>query len=332
MKLSVIVPCYNSEKYLDRLLRSIYKQKYDCEVVLADDHSTEPYDDVVDRWKDKLQIVRTQTEYNCCPGNTRQAGYDASSGEWVTFADHDDAFYPGAFQKVFSEAKKHDLEVIHTDFDEVDPKTEKPLRSHHNAAGWTHGKFFKRSFWERHHLRYKKDLLSHEDIYMSSLVSCCLALDDKQFLYIPVKTYMWTAHPESVSRSEQGLFIEHHFEEYLESSGYVFTEFYKNHPALSDFTKEKALAVILVAYFYHMGIIFRNARKGVNPDIAVYVTNYVQEVKSLYGMTNDDILEYSAGNEGKFYWSCMISAEIATGPYIPMMTLQQYLSLVGGEE
>jgi glycosyltransferase involved in cell wall biosynthesis len=54
--------------------------KEDLEVVLADDCSTESYQDIVDKYLDKLNIKQVSTEYNCCPGNTRQCGVDAAAG------------------------------------------------------------------------------------------------------------------------------------------------------------------------------------------------------------------------------------------------------------
>ena len=91
---SIIISCYNSRKTLGTLLESIVNQHmgHDIEVVISDDHSTERYDDIIALYDGKLDFVFTQTEYNCCPGNTREAGAQAATGEWITFADHDDAF------------------------------------------------------------------------------------------------------------------------------------------------------------------------------------------------------------------------------------------------
>ena len=101
LKLSVIIACYNARPFIARMLDSLVAQSFkDMEVVLSDDCSPEPYDDIVQRYENKLNIVRTQTAYNCCPGNTRQAGYDASSGDWVIFGDQDDEYVPGAFHKI----------------------------------------------------------------------------------------------------------------------------------------------------------------------------------------------------------------------------------------
>ena len=126
------------------------------EVVISDDCSPEPYDDIVQKYENKLTIVRTKTAYNCCPGNTRQAGYDASSGDWVIFGDQDDEYVPGAFHKVFKQIEKSErngfrFPVVTTDFDEGSyVKGQFHIITRHSRSyGWTHGKFYRREWWEK---------------------------------------------------------------------------------------------------------------------------------------------------------------------------------------
>lgn len=329
--LSVIIPAYNSGPYIGRLLTSIVKQKFqDLEVVIADDCSTEPYDEIVDSFRDKLNIVRTSTKYNCCPGNTRQAGVDAASGDYYTFADHDDAYYIGVFKDVYKIINRDHPEVIFTDFVEVEPGTDRVLRKHSKDFGWTHGKFFSAEWWKKHELGYKKDLKSHEDIYLSTRVDCALRADGIKPYYLPITSYKWTAHPDSVSRREDRLFIETHMSEYLEATGYAYLEDYEKRHDI-DYSLYRAVSVVLYAYFYHMGIAF--TMKGeMLPDTAVYIKDYVDAVKETFSMTSEDIVRYSTRDKGDFYWSCMDNAKIATGPYVPFLTLQQYLVMLEDEE
>lgn len=328
--ISVIIPAYNSGPYIGRLLTSLVKQKYkDLEVVIADDCSTEPYDDVVDAFRDKLNIVRTNTAYNCCPGNTRQAGVDAASGDWYTFADHDDAFYPGVFQAVDKAIKREHPEVIITDFVEVEPGTDRVLCKHDRSFGWTHGKFYRAEWWKKHGLCYKKDLKSHEDIYLSTKVDCALRADGIEAYYLPMTTYKWTAHPGSLSRREDRLFIETHMGEYIQATGYAFLEDYeKRHDAV--YSLYHACSVVLYCFFYHMGIAF-NKQGDLLPDTAVYIKDYVDAVKAAFDMTTEDIVTYCTRDGGRFYWDVMMQAQIATGYYVPFLTLRQYMTMLEGD-
>ena len=64
---SIIISCYNSSKTIERLLESLCKQeltKDELEIIISDDCSTEPYDDIVNEYKDKLNIKKVKTEYN----------------------------------------------------------------------------------------------------------------------------------------------------------------------------------------------------------------------------------------------------------------------------
>ena len=93
---SIIIPCYNSRETIGNLLTSIKEQNMndEIEIILSDDNSTDPYEDIVDKFKDSLNIKQIKTDYNFAPGNTREKGVSIATGEWLVFADHDDEFIP----------------------------------------------------------------------------------------------------------------------------------------------------------------------------------------------------------------------------------------------
>ena len=142
---SIIIPCYNSAKTLGTLLQSIVAQNMndEIEVILANDHSPESYQKVVDKFKDTLSIRQIMTDYNFAPGNTREKGVSIAEGEWVTFADHDDEYIPDTFKEV----KRRILEsgedqFVVTDFYEMDPDTREIIREMRGYRNWMHGKFY----------------------------------------------------------------------------------------------------------------------------------------------------------------------------------------------
>ena len=112
---SIIIPCYNSGKTISCVLDSIIQQELpyqDIQVVISDDCSTEPYQDIIDSYKDRLFITQVQTDYNCCPGNTRQCGVDAAIGQWVTFMDHDDQLIPGSYKDLKAQIQKQNIDTV----------------------------------------------------------------------------------------------------------------------------------------------------------------------------------------------------------------------------
>ena len=339
-RLSVILACYNARPFIGRMLDSLVAQDFkDMEVVISDDCSPEPYDDVVEPYLKKLNIVRTKTAYNCCPGNTRQAGYDASSGDWVIFGDQDDEFVPGAFKKVFKQIESSDragyhFPVVTSDFHEGKyiKGQFQVLRKHARSYGWTHGKFYRREWWERNHVAYKHDLLSHEDIYLSSLITCILDETGEQPMYAPVLTYHWIKRADSITQGEDRLFIENHMPEYIEATGRVFLDYYRRRgeDALKV-AKYQAVSVILYCYFYHMGSVFRDPRGFIRENTEA-ISRYYQELKQVFGMDNDELLLYCAQEQGKYYWQIQEQAMVATGPYIPCIAFPSYLSMMAPEE
>lgn len=338
-KLSVILACYNARPFIGRMLDSLVAQDFkDMEVVISDDCSPEPYDDIVEPYKKKLNIVRAKTAYNCCPGNTRQAGYDASSGEWVIFGDQDDEYVPGAFHKVFRQIQKSkydgfDFPVVTTDFDEgsyVNGRFQ-VIRKHQRSYGWTHGKFYRRDWWEKNRVAYKHDLLSHEDIYLSSLITCIMDETKDKPMYVPVLTYRWIKRPDSITQGEDRLFIENHLPEYIEATGRVFLDYYKRRgDDAKKVAQYQAASVILYSYFYHMGCVFADPRGFIRENTEA-ISRYYQDFKQAFGMSNDDLLLYCAQEHGYYFWRIQNQAMVATGPYIPCISFPMYLNLVAPE-
>ena len=92
--ISVIVPVYNTEKYLDRCVQSILAQTYtDFELLLIDDGSTDSSGAICDRYADQDSRVRVFHKENGGVSSARNLGLDNAIGEWITFCDSDDFVY-----------------------------------------------------------------------------------------------------------------------------------------------------------------------------------------------------------------------------------------------
>lgn len=346
MRFSILIPAFNSRKCIGALLDSIAKQKYrDLEVIIADDRSTEPYDDIVAPYEEKLNIVKTRVKdgLSHCPGNTRQAALEKAQGDWLIFADHDDKFTPRALDRISGLIDRSpDAVVISSQFDEVLPDG-RVVKHYETVHGWTHGQAYKREFIEKHGINFITDtetgetIPSHEDILWSSRVTCALNIDHKQPILLNSVTYHWTCHPESTSRSEKGLFIANHLAEYIRSTGYVYLDHYKKYgEPEKEFTKYHAIAVILYCYGYQMGEIFRKAVQDQGKTIKFenfsVARDYIQTLEQTLDLTNGDVLTYCSRDMGSYYWKTMQNASIAVGYFIPWCTLEQYLGFTGIQE
>lgn len=89
--LSVIVPVYNTEKYLSTCVDSVLAQDFtDFELILIDDGSSDTSPEICDSYKLKDSRVRVFHMLNSGVGRARNIGIDMAKGQWVTFIDSDD--------------------------------------------------------------------------------------------------------------------------------------------------------------------------------------------------------------------------------------------------
>lgn len=100
-KISVIVPVYKVEKYLDRCVQSILNQTFeDLEVILVDDGSPDRCPEICDEWARKDSRVCVIHKTNGGLSSARNAGLKIQKGEFVCFVDSDDWILPEMLEKL----------------------------------------------------------------------------------------------------------------------------------------------------------------------------------------------------------------------------------------
>lgn len=88
---SVIVPVYNVEKYIDKCVESLLNQDYkNIEVILVDDGTPDRSGDIIDRLKEEDHRIVVIHQENHGVSSARNAGMAVASGEYITFVDGDD--------------------------------------------------------------------------------------------------------------------------------------------------------------------------------------------------------------------------------------------------
>lgn len=105
MKVSIVVPVYNSEQYLRECLDSLLNQTYrDIEVVLVDDGSTDGSPSICDEYARENSGVRVFHNANSGANAARGFGVEKASGEFVFFMDSDDTIDPDTIEKALEHA------------------------------------------------------------------------------------------------------------------------------------------------------------------------------------------------------------------------------------
>ena len=91
LKISVIIPVYNAEQYLEECLNSIRNQTYkELEVILVDDGSTDNSGKICDKYTKVDNRFRVLHINNSGPSYARNIGLKEAQGEYITFVDADD--------------------------------------------------------------------------------------------------------------------------------------------------------------------------------------------------------------------------------------------------
>jgi len=107
-KYSVIVPVYNRPDEINELLQSLSRQHYrNFEVIIVEDGSTNPCRDIVDSFRDKLQLEYV-VKQNSGPGPSRNVGYAMAKGDYMVVFDSD-CIIPPEYFTVVDEALNRDL-------------------------------------------------------------------------------------------------------------------------------------------------------------------------------------------------------------------------------
>lgn len=102
--ISVIIPCYNAESYIDTAIQSVFSQDYPTvELVVVDDGSTDGSREAILSWKTRFENKGFQLKYvyqpNCGQAAATGLGLKHVTGTFLTLLDADDYFLPGSFQK-----------------------------------------------------------------------------------------------------------------------------------------------------------------------------------------------------------------------------------------
>lgn len=124
MDLSVILPAYNVEKYLEKSIASILVQTgIEYEVIIVNDGSSDNTlniaQKIAENHSDRVRVISTQNQGS---GYARNEGIPFASGDYLYFMDPDDTIEEGSFSKIFSEIKNSSTgpDIILFSFNEVD--------------------------------------------------------------------------------------------------------------------------------------------------------------------------------------------------------------------
>ncbi|MDO4202596.1 MAG: glycosyltransferase family 2 protein [Bacteroidales bacterium] len=184
MKLSIIIPIYNVEKYLPRCLDSLLRQGLEVgewEVICVNDGSPDGCAAILADYEKKHPgIFRVMTQENRGVGATRNAGLREAKGEWIGFVDPDDYVIDGGFKYILNHFCETQFDVVHFSCTLVytdgvslyDPDVKPDGKIDYECDGaevynrmsmsYVWSKFYRRSFLEKYNIRFVADMLEDQ--------------------------------------------------------------------------------------------------------------------------------------------------------------------------
>ena len=116
-KVSLIVPVYNAENSIEKLIKSIINQSIgfeNIELIIVNDKSTDNTENIVKKYSDKYENVKlfTLSENSGAPGRPRNVGIENATADYIIFSDADDVYLENAFERYYEVIKSEGSDFV----------------------------------------------------------------------------------------------------------------------------------------------------------------------------------------------------------------------------
>lgn len=128
--ISIIVPVYKTEKYLERCIRSLVNQTYqELEIILVDDGSPDNCPVLCDEWKDKDKRIKVVHKKNGGLSSARNTGLTIATGKYVAFVDSDDDVELDMYRSMHEIAEKNQVDFVMSDYTRIESDGSRYIKS-----------------------------------------------------------------------------------------------------------------------------------------------------------------------------------------------------------
>ena len=228
--IDLIIPFYNEEENLDKLMGSICAQTKERAfmVTCVNDHSTDKSIEILERWKQfvhfPMQII-TPPEKLKYPGLVRQYGIEHTKNEYIMFCDGDDELMPQAVEYLNLAAKTKEPDVIVSHFTVEGDVEDREQGIMNGGMTWLHGNLYKRTFLEENGIHFQTGY--NED---GTFNLWCLLSTDNIF-ECDKNTYLWKNNKKSITRTQE-CFARDSFEDICWGYQNIYKRFLEKHEGL----------------------------------------------------------------------------------------------------
>lgn len=182
IKVSVIIPIYNVEEYLEECLQSVVDQTLsNLQVIMVDDGSLDGSTEIAKKFADKYEYFEYIRQENGGLGNARNTGVKYAKGKYIIFLDSDDIVPDDAYEKMYTTAEKNQSEMVVGSVARFNSKKNYVSNLHeiafrkyidkthitentdliYDTTSWN--KLIRKDFWDRYQFKFPEKIL-YEDI------------------------------------------------------------------------------------------------------------------------------------------------------------------------
>ena len=184
--ISIIVPIYNAEKFINKCVDSLLNQtKKELEIILINDGSTDNTEKLLKLYKDKR--IKLFSNPNQGIGKTRNFGISKATSKYIMFCDSDDYYEPNMCELMYKEIEENDLDLVICDFykeydnGKIEPEriptfayttlAEKPsLIRTVNLAPWN--KIYKKELLTKNNIYFEENLKYEDTPFVAKALDC----------------------------------------------------------------------------------------------------------------------------------------------------------------
>lgn len=215
MKISIIIPVYNSEKYLYECLDSVLNQNFtDFEVLLINDGSTDNSGQICDDYAAKDARFKVFHKENGGVSTARNLGLDHAKGEWIAFMDSDDQLKEKYIEELLNSTLYDSVDLVVQGYTAISVDKKRKVSFGNDIVlsndyiklfeekeifkyGYPFSKLFKNQIIRENKLRFPERYSFAEDLsFFLAYLSYC-----KQIKFDEKYNYYYVSHPNSLSKS-----------------------------------------------------------------------------------------------------------------------------------
>lgn len=217
-KISVIIPIYNAEAFLERCLYSVVNNTYkNIEIICINDGSTDNSSVLLEKLSQSDSRIVVINRQNKGVSSARNLGLEKSTGDFIAFVDADDWVHPNYFEVLYKAINEKDIDVSICSYKKTNTFEEflnydredisffewgiEDIFNHHFSKSYVWGRLYRKSFIINN--RFNEEISYSEDAIFNAEVFCSRTNAKARFVDLPLYYYFCDGSPRTYKANAQ---------------------------------------------------------------------------------------------------------------------------------